>query len=275
MQSADDDDESDSPTEQKRRRAAGMVSAPESSSPIAITVAYVSPEMAEKQEGQSFTYKWPREDDSLVVTMNSLGSSTSLSDLTQSLVHSIPDSTRTIRAIWAVTVEDDGVLKAARKDKVVILHDDQALSGWLARASHLTDPLLYVVYHRNPSDPARPDSPIPGNRPFFDQSALLPEAPDIPVYDIDEEEDVEDSAFKEKPRSLPWSRASLKKREIIVQKRIIRQQRMLKCIRARAVGFYADWTNTDVDESEVTWLNDNPYIINPPLPGTISLPKKK
>jgi hypothetical protein len=69
MQSADDEDESDSPTEQKPRRAAGMVPAPESSSPIAITVAYVSPEMAEKQEDQSFTYKWPRENDSLVVTM--------------------------------------------------------------------------------------------------------------------------------------------------------------------------------------------------------------
>jgi hypothetical protein len=252
-----------------------MVPAPESSSPIAITVAYVSPEMAEKPEGQSFTYKWPWEDDSLVVTMNSLGSSTFLSDLTQSLVYSIPDLTRTIRAIWVVTVEDDRVLKTARKDKVVILHDNQALSEWLARASHLTDPLLYVVYHHNPSDPARPDSPIPGNRPFFDQSALVPEAPDVPVYEIDEEEDVEDSEFKEKPQSLPWSQASLKKRVFIVEKCIIRQQRMLKCIRARAVGFYADWTNTDVDESEDTWLYDNPYIINLLLPGSISLPKKK
>jgi hypothetical protein len=93
MQSADDDDESDLPTDQKRRRAVWTVSAPESSSPIAITVAYVSPEMAEKQEGQSFTYKSPREDDSLVVTMNSLGSSTFLSDLTQLLVNSIPDPT--------------------------------------------------------------------------------------------------------------------------------------------------------------------------------------
>jgi hypothetical protein len=91
MQSADDDDESDSPTNQKRRRAAGIVPAPESSSPIAITVAYVSPEMAEKHEGQSFTDKWPWEDNSLVVTINSLGLSTSLSDLTQSLVYSIPD----------------------------------------------------------------------------------------------------------------------------------------------------------------------------------------
>jgi hypothetical protein len=72
-------------------------------------------------------------------------------------------------------------LKAARKEQVVIFHDDQVLSGWLSRASHLTDPLLYVVYHCNLSDPARPDSLIPSNRPFFDQSALLPEAPDVPV----------------------------------------------------------------------------------------------
>jgi hypothetical protein len=93
------------------------------------------------------------------------------------------------------------------------------------------------------------------------------------LYEIDEEEDVEDSAFQEKPRSLPWTQASLKKREIIVQKRIIRQQRRMKCIWARAVGFFADWTITNVDESEVIWLNDDPYSIYPPLPGTISLPK--
>jgi hypothetical protein len=252
-----------------------MVSAPESSSPIAITVAYVSPEMAKKHEGQSFTYMWPQENDSLVVKMNSLGSSTSLGHLTQSLVHSISDSTRTIQAICAVTVEDDGVLKAARKNKVVILHDDQVLSGWVTQASHSTNPLVYVVYHRNPSDPARPDSLIPGNHLFFDQSALLPDAPDFPMYEIDEEEDIEHSTFKEKPPSLPLSWASLKNRVIIIQKHIIRQQRMLKYIRARALGLYADWTNTDVDESEVIWLNDNPYIMNPPLLGTIFLLKKK
>jgi hypothetical protein len=67
----------------------------------------------------------------------------------------------------------------------------------------------------------------------------------------------------------------LKKREIIIEQRIICQQWMLKCIQAKAVGFYADWTNTDVDESEVIWLNDNPYIVNPPLPGAIGLSKKE
>jgi hypothetical protein len=86
------------------------------------------------------------------------------------------------------------------------------------------------VYHRNPSDPAWPDLPIPFNRLILDQSALHPEAPDVPVYEIDEKEDIEESAFKEKLQSLPWSQASVKKRDIIVQKRIIRQQRILKCI---------------------------------------------
>jgi hypothetical protein len=76
-----------------------MISAPEIFSPNAIIVADVHPEIAEKQEGQNFTYKSPREDNSLVVTINSLGSSTSLSELTLSLVHSITNSTRTIPAI--------------------------------------------------------------------------------------------------------------------------------------------------------------------------------
>ena len=90
-------------------------------------------------------------------------------------------------------------MNTARKNKVVIIHDDQALSGWLTQVSHSTDLPLYVVYHRNPSDPAWPDLLIPDNCPIFDLSAVLPEAPDIPIYDIDEEEEVQDSTFKEKP----------------------------------------------------------------------------
>jgi hypothetical protein len=50
---------------------------------------------------------------------------------------------------------------------------------------------------------------------------------------------------------------------------------MLKCIRAKGVGCYTYWTNTDDDELEVLQLNDNPYIIHPLLPGTILLPKNK
>jgi hypothetical protein len=50
---------------------------------------------------------------------------------------------------------------------------------------------------------------------------------------------------------------------------------MLKYIWARAVGFYTEWTNTDIDELEVTRLYNNPYMINPPLLGTIGLPRKQ
>jgi hypothetical protein len=62
-----------------------------------------------------------------------------------------------------------------------------------------TDPLLYVVYHHNPPDPVQPDLPIPGNCPISDQSALLPNTTNVPENEIDKEEDVVDSAFKEYP----------------------------------------------------------------------------
>jgi hypothetical protein len=68
--------------------------------------------------------------------MNSFGWLTSLTHLTQSLVHWIPNSVISIQAIWAVTVENDGDFKAARKDMVEIVHDNQALSGWCTLASH-------------------------------------------------------------------------------------------------------------------------------------------
>jgi hypothetical protein len=155
--------------------------------------------MAKNQEGQSFAYKWLQEDNLLVLTMISLGSSTSWRDLTRSLIHSICGSTRTTEAIWLVTAENDEVLKAARNDKVEILHVDQVLSGWLAQATNLTDPFFYVVYHCKPSDPAQSDLPLPDNCPFFGQLALDSEAPYICFYDIDDDEDVEDSVFTEQP----------------------------------------------------------------------------
>ena len=120
----------------------------------------------------------------------------------QALVHSISNFTTSIYIIWAVMVENNAVLKTARQGQVIILLNNQALSGWLAQASHLTDPLLYVMYQDIQSDSAWPGSSISDNYSFFDQSTLLSDTLHVPVYNIGEEEDIEDSRFKEKPQSL-------------------------------------------------------------------------
>jgi hypothetical protein len=49
---------------------------------------------------------------------------------------------------------------------------------------------------------------------------------------------------------------------------------MLQAIRARALGFYANWENTVVGADEVSWLADNKYIKDPPTAGSVPLPKK-
>jgi hypothetical protein len=108
------------------------------------------------------------------------------------------------------------------------------------------------VYWHNPLDPVWPDWLIAGNHHIVDQSANLHSPPDIPMYNIDEEETAVDSAFQELPQPVPLSWVSLKKREKIIQKRIEHQQRMLKFIRTEAVRYYADSANNDIDESEVT-----------------------
>jgi hypothetical protein len=43
------------------------------------------------------------------------------------------------------------------------------------------------------------NSPIPGNCPVFNLSSPLPDNPDISMYKIDKEQDVEDGTFKEIP----------------------------------------------------------------------------
>jgi hypothetical protein len=67
MQTTDNDKEFDSPTKQKCSQGVGIVSVPKGCQPIMITVAYISPELAKKQNGQSLAYMWPQEDYSLIV----------------------------------------------------------------------------------------------------------------------------------------------------------------------------------------------------------------
>ena len=53
---------------------------------------------------------------------------------------------------------------------------------------------------------------------------------------------------------------------------IIRQERLLRMLRARAHAFYGDWQDTDVQEEDVTWMADNRYLVDPPEPGTEEVP---
>jgi len=263
-----------SPSEQKKRR---IVNSHQFLETVPITAVYVSPEDALRSEDNAglFPFLWPVEDESLIVTLTSIDiADITIPKLAAALTTAMPHSTRTIRAIWGVISEkQEG--KGPKKDKVFLLHDDHALQGWIARTKAFPDRTMYVVYYRLPSgkDSKQSDTPISGNRPFFHQDEVLP-APDVVVYDIPESEDDEDAVYKAKPRSLPWSRKNLKKREILVQKRIIRQTRMLQAIRARALGFYANWENTVVGADEVSWLADNKYIKDPPTAGSVPLPKK-
>jgi hypothetical protein len=86
--------------------------------------------------------------------------------------------------------------------------------------------------------------------------------------DIGEEEDDELEAHKKEPKSLPWALKSLQTKESLVCKRIIRQQRLLRVLRARARAIHEDWEDTEVAEDDVPWLSTNRYITNPPQPGS-------
>ena len=55
--------------------------------------------------------------------------------------------------------------------------------------------------------------------------------------------------------------------------RIIRQERLLPLLRARAHGFYRDWQDADVQEEDVTWMANNRYLVDPLEPGTEEVPQ--
>ena len=113
---------------------------------------------------------------------------------------------------------------------------------------------------------------MPGDRPFFSRAAVVPREREV-YFDIAEDEDDELRALKKEPRLLPWTRAGLKKKERIVLLRIARQERLLQALRARALGFYDDWQDSEVEDDEIEWMAENRYIVDPPEPGSEPLPR--
>lgn len=237
----------------------------------AIRAIFVCPEQAARtDEASLFAFKWPRYDESLVATITSFFSTT-VENLAQAITTGMPHPSRDIRAIWGVLVEEspDSEVQAPNKHQVFLLDNDNAVHGWILRTHSFLERTVYVVYHRIPQgdEPAGADTPIPGNRPFFSLGQVV--SPEKDIYtDIGEEEDDELEAHKKEPKSLPWARKSLQTKESLVCKRIIRQQRLLSVLRARARAIYEDWEDTEVAEDDVPWLLSNRYISNPPQPGS-------
>ena len=241
---------------------------------VAFRAVFVKPESARKQtSGNRFTYLWPWADPSLVSTISSIVGQ-SMQALAAAAIANMPHPNREIRAIWGATAEesaeDNGVADGPKGNQVFLLDSDEAVKGWLVRTSHLVDRTVFIVYRRPEAD-GRPDTPISGDRPFFSRTALVPRESEV-YYDISEGEDEELVALRKEPRTFPWTRSGLATKERIVGMRIIRQERLLRVLRARARGFYGDWQDTDVQEEDVTWMADNRYLVDPPEPGTEEVP---
>lgn len=261
-----------------KRTATAAADAP----PIAVRAVFVCPDGATRTNDDSqFAFRWPQFDHSIVSTITSFSSPT-LEALARSLIANMPSATREIRSIWGVTMAEPQaggdaqalVAQAPAANHVFLLDTDAAVQGWILGTSNFLERMVYLVYRRRTDVAApRPDTPIPGNRPFFSRAAVLPKERDV-YFDIGEDEDDELATLRKEPRSLPWARSSLQTKERIVAMRVIRQQRLLQVLRARARAFYADWEDTEVDEDEVNWLADNRYLVDPPTPGSEEVPRQ-
>ena len=241
---------------------------------VAIRAVFVKPESARQQiSGNRFTFLWPWADSSLVSTISSIFGQ-SMQALAAAAIANMLHPIREIRAIWGVTaeesMEDNGVVDGPKANQVFLRDSDEAVKGWLVRTSHLVDLPVFIVYRRPEAD-GRPDTPISGDRPFFLRTALAPRESEV-YYVISEGEDEELVALPKEPRTFAWTRLGLATKERIFGICIIRQERLLRVLRALARGFYGDWQDTDVQEEDVTWMADNRYLVDPPEPGTEEVP---
>ena len=98
------------------------------------------------------------------------------------------------------------------------------------RTSHLVDRTVFIVY-RLPEADGWPDTSISGDRPFFSHTTLIPRESEV-YYDISEGEDEELVTLRKEPRTFPRTRSGFATKERIVAMHIIRQERLLRVLRA-------------------------------------------
>jgi len=140
----------------------------------------------------------------------------------------------------------------------------------------LSNPTLFCVVYRGQqadgTDGAQ--TPMRGGRSYLPLDDILPPPADDMINDIGEESDDDGEMRRPNPRSFPTMKTGFQKFELKLQKRIIRQQRYLEVIRNCALGLFADYEQSVVDDEDVAWLREHDHIVNPPAAGSLANRKR-
>lgn len=217
-------------------------------------------EASPSKEPGLFSWAWPGNDPTTLTAMAVLNSAT-MDGLMTTVRGVLPDPTLQVRELYGSTIAPTEEMYPKSSD-VVRIHSDITANGWLANTKAIGGRRILFVIVRHPE--SGDDTPIPeGSQGHLGQHTLqytLPATPEPVPDDIGELSDISESERRPKIKSWPRSEKGFNKWTVLIDKRIIRQQRLKSAYVSRGRRMFPNWIPEAGDPATVSYLADgDPY----------------
>jgi len=178
---------------------------------------------------------------------------TNLGSLMATIIVNQPNKKRKIRMLYGL-IEEDGDKEAPRKGDATIITSDSAVKGWFRQTERFAKRFVYAEYHNENSDSESSESSShPDGWEWLDYESFLPAPPRDQYVDLPEDTDDEFS-IRAAPRNFPRTEIVFQARVSEVQKRIVRQLRLLDILGNRALHLFPNIEFAEIDASSISWL---------------------
>jgi len=132
-----------------------------------------------------------------------------------------------------------------------------------------------VIYRGQQADgTAGVQTPMSGGRSYLPLDGILPPPAEDMIGDIMGESQHNGETWRPNRGSFPTTKTGSQKFERKLQRRIVRQQRLLEVIRNLAFGLFPDYDQSLITDEDVAWLRKHDHIVNPPAAGCLANKKR-
>jgi hypothetical protein len=216
---------------------------------------YIDTETAKKAaptEDNKYPFEWCYPSPGGYPTSMCDAGETNLRSLMAAIIVNQPNKKRKIRMLYGL-IQEDGDKEAPRKGDATIIASDSAVKGWFRQTERFAKRFVYAEYHQDSDSESSEPSGHPDGWEWLDYESFLPAPPRDQYVDLPEDTDDEFST-RAAPRNFPRTEVVFQARIPEVQRRILRQLRLLDILGNRALHLFPNIEFAEIDASSISWL---------------------